>query len=308
MSAVFGLRCVSPFLLRPGRVPILMYHRVHPDRDVLSVSPERFALHMRVVRECFAPLSLSELTLHLRRGRPLPPRALVVTFDDGYRDNYTHAFPVLKAYGIPATFFVTTGLIGERRHFWWDRVRQGLKPEAAVSAAWPELGDRLRGRSRAEQVALVEEALKRVATVEARDRLELLCAPVVPETRGTMTWAELKEMAEAGMEIGSHTVTHPILANQDPAEAAWEVRHSKEVLERELGREVAHFAYPNGGRDDFSPALMRQIEAAGYVSACSTLEGFVSKRSDPFSLERIGIYSNLNVPAFLLKLAGIRRA
>ncbi|MBO9542510.1 polysaccharide deacetylase family protein [bacterium] len=303
-----GFRCARALSHRSGRVPVLMYHRIHEEPDVLNISPERFAAQMRLLRECFSPISLSELVAHLHWGRPLPPDAVVVTFDDGYRDNYTHAFPILKAYDIPATFFVTTGMIGERRHFWWDRVRRGLKPVAEVTAVWPELGHRLQGRSHDEQVRLVCAALKTLDTATARERLERLCDPVVPDVRQTMTWEELREMAAEGMEIGSHTVTHPILANQDPEEAAWEIQHSKETLERELDRPVRHFAYPNGRMVDFSPTLMALIEGVGYQSACSTVTGYASLRSSRFALERIGVCGGESFRRFLIQVSGFQGA
>lgn len=284
---------------RADRALILMYHRVHADPHVLSVSPERFEAQIRFLKEFCHPLSLSELVEALRHGRRLPPRSVVVTFDDGYRDNYTHAFPVLQAYGIPATFFVTSGMIQADQYFWWDRIQQSLKPPEEVAAQWPAVADALGEREREAQVAVVTEALKEVPTHAARELIERICEPSRPPERQTMTWDEIRVMADAGMEIGSHSVTHPILSRQALEEAAWEVRASKETIERELGRPVRHFAYPNGRSCDFPAELIAHLEACGYESAASAVEGAVTRRSVPFALERIGIYHDPSMRRFV---------
>lgn len=293
--------------LRGGnRAAVLMYHRVHPEPDVLSVSPERFATHVRFLREYCHPITLSELVRALEEARPLPAGAVVVTFDDGYRDNFTHAYPILAAHGVPATFFVTTGMIDERRHFWWDRVRLGLKEAADVVREWPAIAPALEGLDRHARIARVTEALKRVPSTEARDLIARITFPLGPVEPVTMSWENLRVMARHGMEIGSHTVTHPILAQQSPEEADWEVLQSKRDLERHLGMPIRHFAYPNGRACDFSSRLMRTLQEAGYASACSTVEGVVTPRSSRFSLERIGVYQDMLLSKLVLKLLATR--
>lgn len=288
------------------RAAVLMYHRVHPEPDVLSVSPERFAAHVRFLREYCHPISLSELVRALEEARPLPAGAVVLTFDDGYRDNFTHAYPILAAHGVPATFFVTTGLIDERRHFWWDRVRLGLKEASDVVREWPAIAPALEGLDRHARIARVTEALKRVPSSEARDLIERITFPVGPAEPVTMSRDDLRVMARHGMEIGSHTVTHPILSQQSPEEGDWEVIQSKRDLESQLGLPVMHFAYPNGRACDFSARLMRTLQEAGYASACSTVEGVVTPRSTRFSLERIGVYQDMPLSRLVLKLLATR--
>ncbi len=292
---------------RAGRVLVLMYHRVHPEPHALNVSPEGFESQIRFLRECCHPLSLSEVVDALRHGRPLPPRAVVVTFDDGYRDNYQHAFPILQRYEVPATFFVTSGMIQAGRYFWWDQVRLGLEPPEVVAQAWPAIADSLLGQDRAGQIALVTEALKQTPHRQARELIARICRPVEPTEPVTMTWDEIRHMAAAGMEIGSHTVTHPILAQQAPEEAAWEVRASKETIERELGMPVRHFAYPNGRACDFSPELIAQLEASGYESAWSTIEGAVTRESPCYALERVGVYHDPRLARFVRELVRVLR-
>lgn len=288
-----------------GGIPVLMYHRLRDDGHPLSVPPARFEAQLRWIERVYRPVTLSDLLDGMERGEP-PRGALAITFDDGYLDNYTEAFPRLKALGIPATFFVTTGNVGERRYFWWDRVRLGLRSEPEILSAWPELGEQLAGRSRETQIQAVTEALKEIPQDRALALMETLCEPLIPPEDETMTWDQLAEMADAGMEIGSHTVSHPILTRLSAAGAAAELAGSRAVLEERLGRPVRHFAYPNGQPADLSGDLARMVREAGYRSACTTVAGRVTRGSDPYLLPRIGVYGNTTLPLFVAKLAGLR--
>ena len=292
-------------LSRQRSARVLMYHRIHPERAWLNVSPEDFLWQMRLIKAFFTPISLGELVDCLRSGRLLPSRAVVITFDDGYRDNYEKAFPILRRLGIPATFFVTTGLIERPGYFWWDQVRLGLKDEAQILEAWPEMREELAGLAHPQRVERVTERLKQIPHDRARRILERICLPVAPAEPETMTWSQIREMVRAGMEVGSHTVSHPILAQQTREEVEWEVRHSKTVLEQQLGCPVEHFAYPNGRPCDLQPDLPRILEEAGYLSACTTVERFVGAHSSVYGLERLGV-SGFDPPVkFLLRLTGL---
>ncbi len=290
---------------RPQRVPILMYHRIQSERAWLNVTPEAFAQQMQVIREVYQPVPLSQVVECLRQSRPLPPRAIVVTFDDGYRDNYLYAYPVLRALGIPATFFITSGHVETQRPFWWDRVQRGLKSTAEILAAWPDLWDVLPGCSREKEIEIVTAAFKEQEHRDALQLLDAICHPVEQDAREVMNWEELRDMAAHGMEIGSHTVTHPILARQSLSAAMWEIQQSKETLERQLDRAVLHFAYPNGRPCDYSVELQLGLEEAGYLSACSSVGTFVTPHSSPFALERIGISGFDSPLRFVAKLAGL---
>lgn len=298
------IQCLRALVQRRGLAPILTYHRVHPEPSSISVTPEAFELQMRTLRELYHPLSLTELVWHLEQRRSLPAGAVVVTFDDGFVDNHATALPILQAYDIPATFYVATGMIGEAGYYWFDRVRRGLRSEAEVASAWPAIAPSLAGKSRDAQIALVTEALKLQESRTARELLEALCEPVQPPARQTMTWDEVRALAEGGMEIGSHTVTHPILSRQGLEEAEWEIRHSKATLEAQLGRPILHFAYPNGQPRDYSPAIARMVQAAGYRSATSMIPGLCGPDSSLFSLERLSIRHQYRLPHFLTKLSG----
>lgn len=297
-------QCLRALVQRRGLVPILTYHRIHPEPSSISVSPAAFELQMRTLRELFHPISLTELVWRLERRSPLPAGAVVVTFDDGFVDNYQTALPILKAYDIPATFYVATGMIEERAYYWFDRVRLGLRSEAEVVQAWPALAPLIAGKPRDAQIALVTEALKREASRTAKELLDAVCEPLEPPERLTMTWDEVRALADAGMEIGSHTVTHPILSRQRLEEAEWELRHSKAVLEARTGSPVLHFAYPNGQPRDYSPVIARMVQEAGYRSATSMIPGLAGARSSLFELERLSIRYQYGLPHFLTKLSG----
>ncbi len=300
----FAGRILRMFPAVRAGVPILTYHRI-AERAFSHVTRENFAAQMQFVRGLYEPVPLGEIVDCLEAGRPFPPRAIVVTFDDGYRDNYQHAFPVLKALGIPATFFVSTGMVGGTAPFWWDRISEGLKDVDAVIGAWPALSRRLLGASRDEAVRIVTQYAKELDSSEARAMIDAICEPPGQFARKTMNWSELREMADAGMEIGSHTVTHPILARQSSDEAVWEIVESKATIEANLGRPVDHLSYPNGRPCDVSEEVLRSVKEAGYKSACSTVPGTVKRGSSRFMLERISAW---NRPVrFLCRALGLTR-
>lgn len=302
---------------------ILAYHRVGTpptDPQELSVSLGRFQEQLHVIRALGRPIGLAQLAAELRSGR-LPKRAVAVTFDDGYADNLYAAAPALEAAGVPGTVFVTTGHIEATREFFWDelgrillgpeslppilrvpiagRVREWHLGVAGVDGveenarrrAWSVLKPELEGpRQRAYRELC---GLVRPLDARARDAVldEVLAWSGMPrEVRDgyrTMTRAELVELGKSHvMDIGAHSVTHPVLALQTPAEQRLEVVESKRELEVVLGRRVTTFAYPFGGERDYSRTTMAAVRGAGFECACANYADAVWRGSDRFGLPR----------------------
>jgi peptidoglycan/xylan/chitin deacetylase (PgdA/CDA1 family) len=273
-------------------VRILAYHRVldaaEPadfrfDPELISASREAFREQLAIVARRWSPMRFDELADRLARGRSPPRRAVLITFDDGYDDNYRIAYPLLREAGLSAMFFVSTGHIDSGRPYAYDWLVHMLcvtdadrlhAPELGID--WPLPAD-LSGRR-----AVAGRMLDRIKTLPAEDQEALIerlqRAWSLPADAGhrdcrPMTWAQLREMREGGMEIGSHGVHHRMLAKLPPAAMREELVRSKERIERELGGEAIAMSYPVGGSDAYDDAVMDAAREAGYRFACSYLAG-----------------------------------
>lgn len=279
---------------RRGRLSILIYHRVLPQSDpLLPGEPEAasFQWQMELLARHFHPLPLGEAVQRLRDGT-LPPRAACVTFDDGYADNAEVALPILRAVGVPATFFIAVGYLNGGRMF-NDTLIETVRrlPEGEVDLTPEGLGRRTIG-SISDRVALCKALIGRFKyqPPEQRNRrVEALPSRLgitVPDDL-MMTTGQLRGLADAGMEIGGHTLTHPILARQSAPEARREIVSGREALEGILERPVRLFAYPNGRPgQDYAPEHVDMVRACGFDAAVSTAAGAAGPGADPYQLPR----------------------
>jgi peptidoglycan/xylan/chitin deacetylase (PgdA/CDA1 family) len=308
----------------PNKAAILLYHRVIElpfDPQMLCVTPDHFAEHLDVLRKQFNVMSLGQLIRAMDHG-VIPPRSVVLTFDDGYADNLTNAKPMLEGHGVAATVFVTGGALGSRREFWWDALDRLLLQPARlpptlhlVVAGRPQewsLGDsavcdaetlqRFRGWNVLDKTdpTTRHTAYRELCTLlhpltAARQRRILneisRWAGANPEGRPThrcLTKAELRQLAEGDrVEIGSHTLTHPVLSAIPASRQRSELGKSKTRLETILGVPVTSFSYPYGQRSDYSAETVDLVRAAGFACACANFFGFVRADSDRFRLPRI---------------------
>ena len=287
------LRLVAPGGRR-GRLMILTYHRVleHPD-PLLPSEPDadRFAAQMAVLAAHCSVLPLPEAARRLQEGS-LPPAAVCITFDDGYRNNLDVATPVLQRYGLPATVFVMQNAI-ESGIMWNDLVIEAVRrAPATMDLSMVGLGKvALRASAeRAPFLSRVLEAFKYRSMRERWDGARELYHRIVaaPPPRLMLNESELRRLAQAGIDIGGHTVNHPILVKLPEDEARREIGGGAEWLARVVGRRPVSFAYPNGrpGRD-FGESHMRIARDAGFNLAVSTEWSCATRESDPFALPRV---------------------
>jgi peptidoglycan/xylan/chitin deacetylase (PgdA/CDA1 family) len=292
-------RLAFPYLRRhrPRNAQILIYHRVNDERDpYFGATPTVvFERQMAYVASRFRILSLSDLVAHLS-AKTLPDNAIAVTLDDGYRDNYLNAFPVLQRYSIPATIFLSTAAIDSKQPLWHDHVFSAFREtsERALQSFGPEqicgplttVTDRLETQRRVlASLRSMKDAERAVAVARLREALKV-GAP--RESPGLMlSWDEVQAMSRAGIQFGSHTVTHPILSQVDLAEAEREVTASKARIEQQLGVCVSGFAYPNGSRADFLPVTKTLLREAGYAFAVTTISGSNETDQDLYELRRV---------------------
>ncbi|MCW8808319.1 MAG: polysaccharide deacetylase family protein [Rhodanobacter sp.] len=273
-------------------VRILAYHRVltladgHEfdfDLDLVSASAEDFRAQMRLLKQRFRPMRLGDVVAAMAEGRPLPADAVVVTFDDGYDDNYREAYPILCESGVPATFFVSTGYIDSGRPYDYDWVVHMILGAQLERVVMPALGldvpmpaSRIARRRLAGRVLSGIKALDGPAQTSLMTELEtdwgMSRGGLHPDCR-PMSWEQLREMHAAGFEIGSHGVHHRMLAKLSQAELEFELGASKATLERELGAPATLISYPVGGRTAFDDRVIRAAGAAGYDAGCSYICG-----------------------------------
>jgi peptidoglycan/xylan/chitin deacetylase (PgdA/CDA1 family) len=264
---------------------ILLYHRVAdggPDPWGLAVAPSRFAAHMEALRRRARPARLLEQAEALCDGGP-PMGSVAVTFDDGYAETLDRALPVLERHGIPATVFVTTGDAGDPRPFWWDELARRLLDDDGWRA-WEEDATAAQSRFRA-----LWERLRDLEPEERRRELDALGGREPDgSTDRCVSAGEIRLLARHPLvDLGAHTVTHPRLSRLPEAEQSHEIRSCKSQLEEIAGRPVRAFAYPFGGRDDYTEATRRLVGEAGFRVACSNVAGIVDRGSDLFQLPRM---------------------
>ena len=295
-----------------------MYHRVAGgvvDPWQLCVSPQNFGQQMEVLRRLFEPVRLNQLATR----RDVRNRMVAVTFDDGYADNLHDALPILKRNDIPATFFLTSGMLGVAREFWWDELeRLLLRPQRLPRTLQVTVGTASRsfeaGRAAepCESVAQIKssqpweaaadtrlaffytvwqwlgtlsEDSRRAALAQIRDQLDE--PEITRDSHRSLTRDEAIRLADAPqIDIGAHSVTHGMLSIQPPDAQRWEMRQSKQDLETLIGRPVAGFAYPHGDYGAETVELARQI---GFDFACTTQGGCVARTTKPLQLPRLSV-------------------
>ena len=274
---------------------ILYYHRVNDEHDPFypSMPVDVFERQMRFVARRYKVVSLTRLLEHLESGAP--GTLLAITFDDGYRDNYENAFPILQRYGLVATIFLSTGSLDTGDPLWFEVLAGAVKTTShefldlevdIPRRFWMRtLDERLRANS--ELFAL----LRRVPEDERRQRLHAilreLAAPDAGSRRDMMlTWDQVRRMKQHGVDFGGHTVTHPFLSRLTRDQVSWEVSECKRRIEAELQAPVSHFAYPNGREEDFGPWNKDVLREAGYKAALSTIWGLNYQSTDRMELRR----------------------
>jgi len=295
---------------------ILMYHRVLPRAAArarfvepgMYVTPETFRKHLRWLRDDFRVLPLAEIVSRLASGQPLPPRAVALTFDDGWRDNFEFALPALEEAGAPATVFLVADRVGSAGAFWPDEVaaRMGAASPGERSGILADLGLDA-GRS-------PTEALLDLLKDQPEDRRERALERIREHTpsppdfgRELLDWHEIDTMATRGIAFESHGCTHAILTGLDDERIFDELARARAILRDHGHGRHALLAYPSGAHDDGTRALARR---AGYRAAVTTQPGLADPAADFLALPRIGMHDDVStsLSEFLERLGGLASA
>lgn len=298
---------------------ILMYHRVLDIDNAagydfsnkgMVVSREKFARQISFLSKNYSVISLDQFL----EASAFPPNACIITFDDGWLDNYTVAYPILKAHNCPATIFLTTDFVGTNRVFWQETLvrnltllmKRGLLREFSASKGCPsDVREKLLMiTSRAadldcananfdELIAMLMDMNEAHVDAFVNHVHEFLHQIGVnpDDKRRILDWQEIEEMHRNGIAFGSHSKTHRIMTRMDIDDIKAELSESKGIIESRLGTKVKAFAYPNG---DWSKDLETLVIAAGYKCALSTEKGEFSKGDNAITLKRIGIHEAMS--------------
>jgi peptidoglycan/xylan/chitin deacetylase (PgdA/CDA1 family) len=275
---------------------VLIFHRIRAEADPLfpaELTAAGFAQLCGWLGRWFNVLALPDAVERLREGR-LPPRAAALTFDDGYADNHDVALPVLRRAGLPCTFFVSTGFLDGGR-MWNDTVIEALRRTTAECLVLSDLLPRLPAlhctdahtrRAAIEQVIAHAKYFESAARLALVDRIAERAGAELPDDL-MMTSQQVRDLHAAGMTIGAHTVSHPILARLPAGDARREIEDGKRELEDILGSAVRLFAYPNGKPGvDYHAESVELVKEAGFDAAFSTAWGVATSVSDPMQLPR----------------------
>ncbi len=312
--------------VRRNRATILTYHGFTDGAskdDIenfhgLHLHVDMFRRHLEFLRERCNPISLDDFLRHLASDTPLPPRSVVLTFDDGYRSNYRLAFPLLREFAVPATIFLTTNFVDRRLLQWTDRLeyaighaefrslrrvlgREDTKTDSREfrGSALLEIKRRLKGIAQENRDGKVED-------LERDLNCSLALAPAVPAVYEPLTWPEIEEMLDSGLvSIGAHTVSHFILSRCTPEVLTHELRSARRIIEERTGVPCPLFCYPNGDRGDFDERTREAVKAADHTCALTTVVGSNGRNADPYELKRLCVLNGQSFEDFVMGVSGI---
>ncbi len=301
--------------MRSDRVSILAYHRVTPfppadypyQEETVAATPEGFREQLQFLkRHCYVT-TFKELHKLIEAGEEIPKNTVIITFDDGYEDNYSIAAPLLADAGLPAVIYVVTDCIDNAKPFWFETLSYDLLTandgtiELPGEAEALELsdGNRRQMRRRVGDLVRTLDDAGRHAVLSAIHEYAITNGSPEPEDRLVMTWDEVRELSNAGIEIGSHTVTHPFLSRLTEGQIIHELGHSKMRIEQELATECMSLAYPTGGREFYDDRVLKHAEDQGYRYGVSYEHGAIAfDAAQRFELPRIHVETDVPLPLF----------
>lgn len=277
-----------------------MYHHVGSESPPWlpgAVKLEDFEREIAYLCKVTKIVPLDWLVDQLYRGNDIPSRAVCITFDDGYKDNYTFAYPILRKYDAPATIFLTTGYIGSSETFWDCKLRFALWNTSITQLEVDDLGhyylmspkDRLKAMDKSIIDLIKLSERKKNLLVEKLLKILRVDFPNRFGKEITLSWDEVLDMSKKGISFGAHTVTHPILTRLPIVDVRGEITRSKKEIEERLGVPCNLFAYPNG---EFNAEIIEILKENGFTGAVTTIPRLIKKSENPFMLSRISAGSD----------------
>lgn len=313
MRNYLSLVTSSPLLwrFRPNGLFCFNYHRIGDsaksqfDPNVFSCDEYVFEQHLKFYKSNFDIVTIDELNTLSQSQKKLSNRYALITFDDGYIDNYQLAYPLLKEYQVPATFFIATDFIEKDIIPWWDEIAYLIKnsnQEFLQLDNW-EAPISLISKSKDEHIKQVLQLIKLDSSrtmcekiINLKAALNLKSGYLTPHKDLFMSWKMLKEMQENGMSIGSQSCSHSIMSHLSIEEQKYEAAHSKKLLSDKMGKEITSFAYPVGGLSAFTKATEKVLEESHYTLGFSFIAGINREiNNHNFHLKRFSVAGNCSV-------------
>jgi peptidoglycan/xylan/chitin deacetylase (PgdA/CDA1 family) len=284
---------------------IIEYHRICPLEQIvgdpnLALSPESFEKHVKYLSTKYEILSIDKLAEYVQLKKRPPRTAAILTFDDGYRDFFLYAYPILERYKLPATIFLVSGYVGSEDLFWWDKVSHAIFQTSITHLDLEGVGKyQIRNQL---QKSVANKSIVTILRESPENRRNTLARKLLDicqvDTNGLgrkvhLSWNEIKEMDGKGIEFGAHSVNHPRLPDLSLERANDEIVGSKHALEDNLGKEVAAFCYPYGF---YNSEVINLVKQAGFRSAVTDQMPYrmVSVEDNMYCLQRIPGVQNLN--------------
>ncbi|MFN0168152.1 MAG: polysaccharide deacetylase family protein [Bryobacteraceae bacterium] len=308
-----------------GRGATLLLRRLHGSKARLLTyhgvprgSQDNFARQCKWLKTEYHPVSMDEYVESLETGKPLPAGSIVVTFDDGLLSLYRYGVPVLREHRIPAIVYVVPAFARGEIWLWWhviqyafretrkSRLDLELDGAGRLAYTWSSVAARDKAAAEIEWRLHRRDNRKTLWWAQAIAReLDVTLPSDPPEEYAAMTWEQLKEAANEGILVGSHTVNHTIMGTlPNPESKRFEAAESKKQIEQAMGRPCSHFSFPNGGPNDQSQIDLDVVQEAGYQSAVSTYIGFSDATTDPFFIPRINAGADADNEFLRRKVAG----
>lgn len=275
-------------------IPILCYHSIDNSGSLISTAPSLFTKQIEYLKKHhYRVVSLSELLRVLHAREFVSPKTVVMTFDDGYKNNYTYAFPLLKSCGFSATIFLATEYVGQKAGWMKRDLEAMFRKNSRLSSGQVDLNFLNR--------ALVQKRIPYLLTLPQKQLAAAIEKFLVLADLPIFGWKEVQEMSQDGIEFGAHSHSHAFLPELTTADASLEIRRSKEEIEKNLQTPVSSFCYPYG---IFNCTVKKLVREAGFLCACSTRFGLnVINDVDLFSLKRIMMGDNIDMFKFRLCLS-----
>jgi len=312
--------------IQPRQLTVLNYHRISyaddPEfnlfRPVLSATPQGFDEQIAYCTQHHNFITNEQLVGWLGGEQDLPDHPAMITFDDGYRDNYEHAFPVLKKHGVSAIIFLATDYIENSIPFFWDLAAYCFSQTDLTRAELPGVGTQTwsDAASREQVMKSWIELLKALDDDEKSEWVsqlpDILNVEVHADTFAgvTMSWEQVRELVANGIEMGAHTASHPILTRIPLGQVRSELSESKRIIEEKTGTSVTALAYPNGGSADFNSEVVNIVKEVGFKTAYTLLSGPTSLadvKQNPLTIRRIYITHKDTIARFAASASGLKR-
>ena len=281
LFSIFGAFYFIKFLTRK-RPKLLMYHSFSIDYSKYSINIDEFDWQVSEIKKNFIPITLLELSELIKSNKEIPNNTIVLTIDDGYDSFYKLAYPILKKYDVPATFFVTTGFINGDLWLWPDKIKWILRKNNTnkqsitlnnqtflLSKNWKKSW-----RTINDYCLTVDENVKQSMIVSLADQLKINIPINPPEQYKASKWKELQEMQDWGIEIGGHTISHPSLTKVTYEQSRVEIRQCLADLNKNLGVKKRTFCYPNGLPEDYDEEIKNIVKQEGFIDAVTAFNDY----------------------------------